>query len=293
MVLGHIILQAKHAGGVHLFVRIGLGCDRSSFLAFGSGVEVEEAQILHEHRRTFQQRAIGIDHEAATVKHQIILTTHLIEVDHRRVHFSRTAYRKIESSISLTLLIRRTVHGKQQINMLLGKFCHRTAILPDILANSHTNTCAIHIKHHGLIARTENAEFVKHAIIGQEVLVIAVPNHAVMQYDESVAWLGCLAISADRANHHKQVAKPIGSQFGGEPVGFVPRGFAEGGPQGEVFDGISGQCHFREYDDLRALLRGAADVSHDLTGVGIKVSDAGVDLSECEANVCHSCLTYR
>ena len=76
-----------------------------------------------------------------------------------------------------------------------------------------------------------------------------------MQYDESVAWLGCLAISADRANHHKQVAKPIGSQFGGKPVGFVPRGFAEGGPQGEVFDGISGQCHFREHDDLRALAR--------------------------------------
>ena len=114
-----------------------------------------------------------------------------------------------------------------------------------------------------------------------------------MQYNKSITRLRRFTIRADRANHHKQVAKPIGSQFGGKPVGFVPRGFAEGGPQGEVFDGISGQCHFREYDDLRALLRGAADVSHDLTGVGVKISDAGVDLSECEANVCHSCLTYR
>ena len=293
MVLGHVILQAQHTSGIHFLIRIRLGCDNTNLLMFGGSIQIKEAQILHEHRRTFQQRTVSVNHKTAAIKHQIVLTTHLIEVDHRRVHFSRTAYRKIESSISLTLLIRRTVHGKQQINMLLSKFCHRTAILPDILANSHTNTCAIHIKHHGLIARTENAEFVKHTVVGQEVLVVAGPNHAIMQYDESVAWLGCLAISADRANHHKQVAKPIGSQFGGKPVGFVPRGFAEGGPQGEVFDGISGQCHFREYDDLRALLRGAADVSHDLTGVGIKVSDAGVDLSECEANVCHSCLTYR
>lgn len=57
--------------------------------------------------------------------------------------------------------------------------------------------------------------------------------------------------------------------------------------------GVSGQCHFREHDDLRALLSGEMRVSHDLVGVGIKVSDAGVDLGECEANVCHSCLTYR
>ena len=293
MVLGHIILQAEHTSGIHFLIRIRLGRDNTNLLMFGGSIQIKEAQILHEHRRTFQQRTVSVNHETATIEHQIVLTTHLIEVDHRRVHFSRTAYRKIESSISLTLLIRRTVHGKQQINMVLGKFCHRTAILPDILANSHTNTCAIHIKHHGLIARTENAEFVKHAIIGQEVLVIAGPNHAVMQYDESVAWLGCLAISADRANHHKQVAKPIGSQFGGEPVGFVPRGFAEGGPQGEVFDGISGKRHFRKDHDLCAVAGSEMRIAHDFVCVGVEVSHASVDLGECEANVCHSCLTYR
>ena len=293
MVLGHIILQAEHTSGIHFLIRIRLGRYNTNLLMFGGSIQIKEAQILHEHRRTFQQCTVSVNHETAAIEHQIILTTHLIEVDHRRVHFSRTAYRKIESSISLTLLIRRTVHGKQQINMLLGKFCHRTAILPDILANSHTNTCAIHIKHHGLIARTENAEFVKHAIIGQEVLVIAVPNHAVMQYDESVAWLGCLAISADRANHHKQVAKPIGSQFGGEPVGFVPRGFAEGGPQGEVFNRIASKRHFRKNHDLRIVVGCKVRITHDLVCVGVKISHTSIDLSECEANVCHSCLTYR
>ena len=292
MVLGHIILQAEHTSGIHFLIRIRLGRDNTNLLMFGGSIQIKEAQILHEHRRTFQQCTVSINHETATVKHQIVLTTHLIEVDHRRVHFSRTAYRKIESSISLTLLIRRTVHGKQQINMLLGKFCHRTAILPDILANSHTNTCAIHIKHHGLIARTENAEFVKHTVVGQEVLVIAGPNHAIMQYNKSITRLRRFTISADRANHHKQVAKPIGSQFGGKPVGFVPRGFAEGGPQGEVFDGISGQCHFREYDDLRIVVGRKVRITHDLVCVGVKISHTSIDLGEGEANVCHSCLVY-
>ena len=293
MVLGHIILQAKHAGGVHLFVRIGLGCDNTNLLMFGGSIQIKEAQILHEHRRTFQQCTVSVNHKTAAIKHQIILTTHLIEVDHRRVHFSRTAYRKIESSISLTLLIRRTVHGKQQINMLLGKFCHGTAILPDVFANGHADACTVHVEHHGFVAGTENAEFVEHAIIGQEVLVIAGPNHAIMQYNKSITRLRRFTISADRANHHKQVAKPIGSQFGGKPVGFVPRGFAEGGPQGEVFNRIASKRHFRKNHDLRIVVGCKVRITHDLVCVGVKISHTSIDLSECEANVCHSCLTYR
>ena len=293
MVLCHIIFQAQHTGGVHFLIRIRLGRDDTDLLMFGGSIQIKEAQILHEHRRTFQQRTVSVNHETTTIEHQIVLTTHLIEVDHRRVHFSRTAYRKIESSISLTLLIRRTVHGKQQINMLLGKFCHRTAILPDILANSHTNTCAIHIKHHGLIARAENAEFVKHTVVGQEVLVIAGPNHAIMQYNKSITRLRRFTISADRANHHKQVAKPIGSQFSSKPVGFVPCGFAEGGPQGEIFNRITSKRHFRKNHDLRIVVGCKVRVTHDLVCVGVKISHTSIDLSECEANVCHSCLTYR
>ena len=292
MVLGHIILQAEHTSGIHFLIRIRLGRDNTNLLMFGGSVQIEEAQILHEHRRTFEQRSVSVNHETAAIEHQIILTTHLIEVDHRRVHFSRTAYRKIESSIGLTLLIRRTVHGKQQINLPFGKFCHRTAILPDILANSHTNTCAIHIKYHGFITRTENAEFVKHTVVGQEVLVIAGPNHAIMQYNKSVARLGCLAISTDRANHHKQVAKSIGSQFSSKPVGFVPRGFAEGSPQREIFNRIASKRHFRKNHDLRIVVGCKVRIMHDLVCVGVKISHTSIDLGEGEANVCHSCLVY-
>ena len=100
----------------------------------------------------------------------------------------------------------------------LGEFGHRAAVLPDVLADGHADARAVHVEHHGFVAGAENAEFVEHTIVGQKVLVVAGPNHAVMQYDESVAWLGCLAISADRADHHKQVAKPIGSQFGGKQL---------------------------------------------------------------------------
>ena len=177
--------------------------------------------------------------------------------------------------------------------MLLGKFCHGTAILPDVFANGHADACTVHVEHHGFVAGTENAEFVEHAIIGQEVLVIAGPNHAIMQYNKSITRLRRFTISADRANHHKQVAKPIGSQFGGKPVGFVPRGFAEGGPQGEVFNRIASKRHFRKNHDLRIVVGCKVRITHDLVCVGVKISHTSIDLSECEANVCHSCLTYR
>ncbi len=286
-VLGHVVLQSEHARGVYLLVRIGLGRDRRGLLARGDGVQVEEAQVLHEHRRAFQQRSVGVDDEAATVEDQIVLAAHLVDVDQRRVHFGRAAYREVEARVGLAFLVWRAVHGEQQVDVLLGEFGHRAAVLPDVLADGHADAGAVHVEDDGFVAGAEDAEFVEDAVVRQEVLVVSGPYHAVVQYDEAVARFGGLPVGAHGADRHVQVAEPVGLQFGGEPVGLVPCGFAEGGAQGEVLDRVSGQGHFGEHDDLGAVFRGEVRVAHDLVGVVVEIAYAGVDLGECETNVCH------
>lgn len=142
MVLGHVILQTQHAGGVHFLVRIGLGCDRTDLLMLRGRVQVEEAQILHEHRRALKQGAVGVHNEAAAVEDEVVLAAHLVQVDHRGVHFGRAAHREVETGVGFAFLVWRTVHGQQQVDVLLGEFGHRAAVLPDVLADGHADARA-------------------------------------------------------------------------------------------------------------------------------------------------------
>ena len=61
---------------------------------------------------------------------------------------------------------------------------------------------AVHVEHHGFVAGAEDAEFVEHAVIGQEMFVVAGPDHAVVQDDESVARFGGFTVGAYSADHH-------------------------------------------------------------------------------------------
>ena len=290
MVLGHVVLEAEHAGSVYLFVRVEFRNDLGLDLMFGGGIEVPERQVFHEHRAAFDKRAVGIDHEAATVEDQVVLTADLIQVDDRGVDFGGTTLGELETGVGLAFLIRRAVDGEQQVDVLGGQVGHRATILPDVLADGHADGGTIHVEGHGTVAGGEDTEFVEHAVVGQEVLVVAGPDHALMQYHQSVARLGGLTISAHGANHHEQIAEAVVVELGGEFVGLVPCGLAEGAAQGQIFDGVSGEGHFRENNHLGIPCGGFTGVVEHFGGVGIERADAGVDLGECEAKLCHSFL---
>ena len=156
---------------------------------FGGGIEVPERQVFHEHRAAFDKRAVGVDHEAAAVEDEVVLAAHLVQVDHRGVHFGRAAHREVETGVGFAFLVWRTVHSQQQVDVLLGEFGHRAAVLPDVLADGHADARAVHVEHHGFVAGAEDAEFVG-------------PDHAVVQDDESVARFGGFTVGAYSADHH-------------------------------------------------------------------------------------------
>lgn len=194
MVLGHVILEAKHASGVHLFVRVKFGHDGGFGLMVGSGVEIPEREVFHKHRAALEQRTVRIYHEATAVEHQIILTAHLIQINKRSVDLGSTALRQFKTSVGLAFLIRRAINGQQQVDVFGGEFSHRAAVLPDILANGHADSGAIHLEGHGTVSCGEDAELIEYAVVGQEVLVIAGPDHALMQHHQTVTRLTGLPI---------------------------------------------------------------------------------------------------
>lgn len=188
----------------------------------------------------------------------------------------------------LALLVRGAVHRHEHVDAPAGQFGDGAAVLPDVLADRHADAHAVDVEHHRAFAGGEDAELVEHAVVGQEVLVVAGPHHAVVQHDHAVLRLVGGVVGADRADRDVQVAEPIGGQLGGQPVRLVPRGLAEGAAQGQILDRVAGERHLGEHHHLGAAFRGEMHVPHDLVGIGVEVADAGVDLGESETNLSHT-----
>ena len=121
------------------------------------------------------------------------------------------------------------------------------------------------------------------------MLVVTGPHHAVMQYDETVEGFAVFAVGADGADDHKQITQSVRLELGGEPIGLVPCGGAECSAQGKILDGIAGERHLGERHHPCMVGGGDACVLEHFFGVAVKVSYAGVDLCECEANISHAC----
>lgn len=254
-------------------------------------VECEVREVLHEHRRALEQRTVRVHHEGAAIEDEVVLAAHLVHVDHRRMHFGGAPAGQVEPGLGLAFLVRRPVDRQQHVDVLRGELGDRAAVLPDVLADCQPHAHTVDRKHDVPLTGGENAEFVEHAVIGQEVLVVPGPHQAAVQHHESVARLAVGVVGADGAHHHVQASHAFAFELCGQFVGFVPCGFTECGTQGQVFDRVAGQGHLREDDDVGALTRHAGGC-HDFGGVAVQVAHAGVDLRKRETCCAHAPLVY-
>ena len=105
-------------------------------------------------------------------------------------------------------------------------------------------------------------------------------------------WTSTMALKSAKLAHcaPRKIAEAVVVELGGEFVGLVPCGLAEGAAQGQILDGVPGEGHFRENNHLGVSCGGFTGVVEHLGGVGVKRADAGVNLGECEAKLCHSFL---
>ena len=255
----------------------------------GVRVEVEESQMLHEHRGTFQQRAVAVDNEAAAVEHQVILTADLVHVDHRGADLYSAPDREVVTRMGLALLVRRAVHRHQHVDMLVDEPGDRRRPAR-CLADRHADAHAVDVEHDGAVAYREDAELVEHAVVRQEMLVVAgyqtMPSCSTTMRLRGLsdAWSVPTVPTATYRSPNPSASSSVASQFA------LSRRLAERAAQRQILDGVSGQRHFREDDDVGAFMRGEMRVVHDFVGVAVEVADAGVDLGKGKTKMGHSAL---
>ena len=104
-VLSHIVLESENAGGVDLLVRIELG-GQCRDPGGGSGLRQRPiAQILHESRRAFQQRAVAVDDETPPVEYEIVLSSDRIEINQRRADLRGAPRSEVDARAALAFLV--------------------------------------------------------------------------------------------------------------------------------------------------------------------------------------------
>ena len=259
---------------------------------FGGGIEVPERQVFHEHRAAFDKACVGVDHEAAAVEDEVDLTADLIQVDDRGVNLGGTTLGELRKRV----LVLPSSYGEPLMvsNGSMFLVARSATGPPSCQMSSQMATPMVAPSTSRVTERSpaeKDAEFVEHAVVGQEVLIVASPDHALVQDHQSVARLGGLAVEFHGADHHEQIAEAVVVELGGEFVGLVPCGLAEGAAQGQILDGVSGEGSFPGKTTTSGVSCGGfTGVVEHLGGVGVKRADAGVDLGECEAKLCHRFL---
>ena len=131
------------------------------------------------------QRAVGVHHERTAVKHQLVLTANLVQIDQRQPGLDHPADGVVNAHIRLAGLERRAVRDQQQLATGLGDaFVHVGG--PDVLADRHADAHIVEIYRSGERARIEHALFIEHPIIRQIMLVARRADRAVLEQHHRV-----------------------------------------------------------------------------------------------------------
>ena len=269
-------------------------------------VEVDDQQVLDELRATGQHRAVRRDDQRVAVEHQLVLAAHQVEVGEGAAGLGRAPAGQLEPGVVLLPLVRRAVDDQQQLGTGLAGLGDRAALLPEVLADGECDVHAAYPYDGQVVPGDEDAELVEHAVVGQVVLGVAGHHLAAMQHGNAVLRhaLGdtgatvladavtvpvgvAPARAVEIADDHRQVAETVIGQSRCERGDCVKGCVDERAPQSEVFNGVAGQHHLGERDQVGSLGRGARrPFTHGARVVG-QVTDDGVHLGQGEAQLRH------
>ena len=206
-----IIAQAQHTGGIIGFVTL----LQQGFEPFGKVPALRAARHVHtldaglKRRHLKGQRTISIQPEGAAIKHQLVLSAHLIEINHRQARLLHPRHRAIQPDVEFVTLIGRAIGHQQNFAPRLGDTFHRIRA-PDVLADRNANPHTLKHNRPRQRAGRKHALFIKHAIIGQIHLEAHRFNPALIEQGKGIVEPALL--------HPGQT-----DQYGGAAIGCVAR----------------------------------------------------------------------
>ena len=93
----------------------------------GAGLGVHQDQVFAERGAAGDHPSIRANRETASVKNELVVPAHLVDVDHGRRVPSRGGGEDLAPQGTLAHVIRRRVDADQQLRPLRGKLLHRIA----------------------------------------------------------------------------------------------------------------------------------------------------------------------
>ena len=258
----------------------------------GRQVEVEDHAALRELRGTRDDLAAPVDDDRVAVEDQLVLAA-----DHRRDTrwCSPPPGARLRTRSSRVSSFSRS-YGEALMTSSSpapggpgGR--HPAALLPEVLADRERDVDAVDTDDGHRVTRHEVAELVEDAVVGQMVLGEVQRDRAAVQYGAGVLRsAGRAGRTAARRSPNGRGSRRRRAAPRSPPRRAVrerahggPGGLDEGRPQREVLDGITGQHHLGERDQMRSLLGGVPGPVHDRLGVRGEIADGRVDLIQSEA----------
>ena len=160
----------------HTFTRQGCNCITRP--------EIHHKQAALTGRCALCQLPFPINHKRGAIKHQLILSTHQVNVHHRDACLARPGTQQQFPVLALACMEGGSINVNQQARTDGGRLVDR-ARLPDILAHGDTNRYIPDSYHAGLVSRCEITLLIEDAIVGQVLLFIDC-NAAILKHTRHI-----------------------------------------------------------------------------------------------------------
>ncbi len=244
--------------------------------------------MLGELRRPRDDLAVRRGDHRVAVEDQLVLRTDQVDVGNRRTGLGGPTGDQRRAHVILGALVRRTIEANHEVYAHFAQRRHRAAVLPDVLADDHAHVHAVqpHDRQGG--AGREVARLVEHAVVRQLVFVVGRDDLAAVEQRRRVAWAFVVAVQV--TDHDQRIPAARILQAPGERLQFGEVRGGEGLTQREVLDGIAGKHHFRENDQVSTVLDCPASPVQDHRTVAGDITDACVDLCECDTQLGHALI---
>jgi hypothetical protein len=228
-------------------------------------------QALTELRRLNRQFAGVVINQGTTIEHQLILTTHQVDVHYPHGVVPGLAFQQCLAAGLLANIVRRGIEVDQQSRTGSGCLLCR-AVAPDILADRQPHRHTSQFQNTGFVACGEIPLLIKDLIIGWELLAVGGNRFA------SINDQGCIvkqpAATGRRTDHagRRQACLVQGVQSLTDPQ-------VQTGTKQQVLRGVAGEAEFRKHNQICVmLLLGLANGINHQTGVTGDIANQKIHL---------------
>ena len=177
-VLPDVVPEAEHQRPPDLFGVVGRPL-RARVGERGIAVQVDDQQVLAEHRGSVAHRAVGRDHHRAAIEHELVLASDRVHVRDPGAGATRPRGQDLGALGGLASVVWRTVDVQDQRQARVAR--ERLGVVPGVLAHRQTDRHPGHLDARPLGAGHEVALLVEDPEVRQLHLVVARLDGAVAQ----------------------------------------------------------------------------------------------------------------